>query len=100
MPEPLVNMAIALYAMPRHVMGDGIVCEGRYPTRGIAPGCHWAMPLAKVYILEPIRQITACNLRRAKLDLYVDDILISAEGSKADVIANVIAAGQIYPSDN
>ena len=91
LPEPLVNMAITLYGLPRHVAGDGIVTDGQRPTRGVAPGCHWAMPLAKVYTLEPLRQIAACNLR-ANFSIFVDDIPISAEGKRHDVVNDIVDA--------
>ena len=37
LPEPLVDTALALYALPRYISGDGVVERAQYPTRGVAP---------------------------------------------------------------
>ena len=82
-----------MYALPRHAGADGVVATARFPRRGIAPGCPWAMTWAKVYTLEAMRALYRQH-PAASLSLFVDDIKISAEGkSERSVAETMVRAG-------
>ena len=88
-PLPILRMAMALYAAPRFVGADGVVDVGRYPSRGIAPGCPWAMTFAKLYVLDSFRRITAAN-PSVHLSVFVDDIVVSAEADDKSTVRRML----------
>ena len=85
----------SFYTGPRGMYAEMELWSVRaYPSRGVAPGCPWAMSFAKAYVLEPFRQIAACNLR-TQLSIFVDDIVVAAEGKKSEVCAQLVSAGEM-----
>ena len=88
-PLPILRMALAMYAAPRHVGADGAVDGAWFPRRGIAPGCPWAMALAKLYVVGAFRRIAAQH-QHAQLSVYVDDVVVAAEGQSAASVREII----------
>ena len=90
-PAVLLRVALSMYGLPRHVEADGVATRPIWPTRGIAPGCPWAMCLAKVYVLEPMRRQTAAH-PDVEHQIFVDDIMAGTEGPSKSVRDQVSAA--------
>ena len=88
-PLPILRMALTLYAAPRHVGADGVVGCGWHPRRGIAPGCPWAMALAKLYAVGPFRRIAAAH-PQAQLTLFVDDVVVATDGKRETEVRAVL----------
>ena len=87
----LLRMALCLYGLPRHVEADGVATKAVWPTRGIAPGCPWAMSLAKVYVMEPL-DVLASDHPTVELQVFVDDITVDHNGTKREMVPELAKA--------
>jgi hypothetical protein len=91
-PMPLARLAVRLYRSERRLcLGRDIATEGVRPDRGIAPGCHLATTLVKVYCLLPFDGV-ARRHPEVDLDIYIDDLQISARGEPEQVEDKVCEA--------
>ena len=87
----LARLAVRLYRAPRRLSVGGTVTEAVRPSRGVLPGCGWAMTRIKVYYREPFSETMKSYLGVA-LHVTVDDIQITACGSSDFVVEALVEA--------
>ena len=91
-PMPMARLAVRLYRAPRRLALSGAVADCAIaPNQGVAPGCAWATTMVKVYCLAPFDAVVGRH-PRAVFDVYIDDVMISAEGSGEQAVADSIVA--------
>ena len=86
-----MKFAIDGYKAPRHIAREGVVAPPIHPSRGVAAGCGLATTMVKLVCLECFDRLQTKH-PGVKVDAYIDDIALTAEGSEADVLGKLIPA--------
>ncbi len=91
-PVPIVRACLAAYAAPRMLTLDRIVARELYPRRGVIAGCSFATTFVKLFYLDTFDKLSKGLPSGTNLDVFIDDIAITAEGPKRQVAANITEA--------
>ncbi len=94
-PTCLLRASLAAHTAPRMVSLGHYVAKEVYAKRGIIAGCSFATTLVTVFYLRKLEQIAREIPSSVKLDGYIDDVALSAEGSRLRVVRDVIKAYDI-----
>ncbi len=91
-PTCLVRASLATYAAPRMITHGRYASREVHPRRGIVAGCSFATTLVKVFYLRRLDALSREIPASVRIDAYIDDLALTAEGSKASVAADIVAA--------
>ncbi len=101
-PTPLLKLALAAYDGPRMLSMEGALSRVLRGSEGVTAGCGLASTLIRVYCLEPFDDFMAhigeSVPESLTLDAFVDDLILGATGTAAEVI-NALDAGEGLLSD-
>ncbi len=108
---PLVILRVALnaYAAPRALSMNGALARPLAARDGVLAGCGLAMTLTKVFVVEALDRVVAAlspppllppptmpeEEQDAIVDLYVDDIAATAEGTSSEVVKKMTRAVEV-----
>ncbi len=87
-PTPLVRLAVAAYGGPRMIRMKEFVAEELHAERGVIAGCSLATTLTRVYTIDAYDELTL-RCPAVRLDNYIDDNVLSAEGAPGEVAENL-----------
>ncbi len=91
-PTCLIRASLAAYAAPRMITHGRYVSREVHPRRGIIAGCSFATTLVKVFYLRRLDQLSKEIPASVKVDAYIDDLALTAEGPRARVGADLAVA--------
>ncbi len=91
-PVAIVRACLAAYAAPRMITMDKMAARELYPRRGVIAGCSFATTLVKLFYLSSLDKVAASLPSGTNVDMYIDDIAVTAEGPKQEVVAKVVEA--------
>ena len=77
--------------MPRYVTRDDLIVDELHPTRGGAAGCGLATTMVKLSCLDAFEKLQKRHAN-VKVDVYIDDITFTSEGSEAVVLERLVSA--------
>ncbi len=108
---PLVILRVALnaYAAPRALSMNGALARPLDAQDGVLAGCGLAMTLTKVFVVEALDRAVAAlspppliapppmpeEAQDAIVDLYVDDIAATVEGTSREVVRKMTRAVEV-----
>ncbi len=109
---PLVLLRVALnaYAAPRALSMNGALARPLVADDGVLAGCGLAMTLTKIFVIESLDRVMVLlrpqpalpppardgdEVPDAIVDMYVDDIAATAEGTIAEVITKLSRAVEV-----
>ena len=90
---PIAPLRVVLrsYAGTRYIVYLSAICDQVETRQGIIAGCTYATSLVKAYYFEPVENLIykwiECNIK-VKLDIYLDDFTIEAEGQEQEQVQN------------
>ncbi len=95
-PLPIARLALAAYSGPRILSLAGCLAEPSHAWRGVAAGCGVANSLIRAYVIPPFDHMVADihNLLGDNVifDDYVDDLVLNAVGTEAQVEQTLVEA--------
>ncbi len=91
-PTCLVRAALAAYAAPRMITFGRATARELHARRGLIAGCSFATTLVKVFYLRRMDAMIKEIPRSVKVDAYIDDLALTAEGPRARAAEDVIIA--------
>ncbi len=98
-PMTILKVALLAYESTRMLSMGGKLSAPLDAEDGILAGCGMAMALTRVYVIEPLDAAVATfgprTLMPAKLDMYVDDVVLGAEGTIRQVINRLSHAASV-----
>ena len=94
-PVAIAKAAMEIYAGPRVITMNGIMSRAVYPRKGIIAGCSLATSFVRVYMVRAIDELKPTLPEGVSIDIFIDDIAISAEGPKNVVVAKIAEARRI-----
>ncbi len=98
-PLPIARLALAAYSGPRILSLAGCLAEPSHAWRGVAAGCGVANALIRAYVIPPFDHMVADihNLLGDDVifDDYVDDLVLNAVGTEAEVERALVEAQAI-----
>ncbi len=98
-PLPLLKVALGAYSSARVLSLGGLLSAPIPAADGVLAGCGLAMALTRAYVLGPMDAVMA-NLGPssplpARVDMYVDDLAVAAEGTMGQVVARLANAAEL-----
>ncbi len=94
-PIAIIKAALAAYSSARMVTMNGRVSRELYPTAGVLAGCSLAMALTKVYSVRAFDRFVEEAPPTTKLDTFVDDLTLSACGTRGAVVDDLAEAHEL-----
>ncbi len=94
-PLALVRAALGAYSMARMLTLQGRFAQELHATRGIVAGCSLATTLVKVYYLRDLDRVVSRVPASINLDVFIDDVTLSAVGKTAEIVGDMLAAHAI-----
>ncbi len=91
-PASVLRGALAMYSAARMVTLQGRVSREIYPTVGVVAGCSLAMSLTKLLYLRVLDAYVEKLPPTVSLDVYVDDMTLSAIGPPCRVADDLVKA--------
>ncbi len=91
-PTCLVRASLAAYAAPRMITFGRATAKELHARRGLIAGCSFATTLVKVFYLRRLDAMAKEIPDNVKVDGYIDDLALTAEGPRARVAADVVKA--------
>jgi hypothetical protein len=91
-PVAIVRACLAMYAAPRMITLDKVASRELYSCRGIIAGCSFATTLVKLFYLDTLDRVAAKLPEGTNIDIFIDDIAVTAVGPRRLVAARVAAA--------
>ncbi len=98
-PLPLLKVALGVYGSVRVLSLGGMLSAPIPSNNGVLAGCGLAMALTRAYVIGPLDAVVAnfgpSSPLPARLDIYVDDLAIAAEGKMHQVILRLTNAAEL-----
>ncbi len=91
-PTCILRASMAAYAAPRMVALGKYVAREAYARRGIIAGCAFATTCAKIAYIRKFDQLVREIPASTKLDVFIDDVAVTAAGPRRRAVADVIKA--------
>ncbi len=93
-PMQIAKLAVAAYRGPRMLRLGAFTARELYATRGVIAGCSLATTFTKIYTVDGYDYfVHRCPW--ATLDNYIDDNVISTEGSDVEVVQRLSDAARV-----
>ncbi len=98
-PTALLRVALTTYSLARVLSLGGILSQPLPAHDGVLAGCGMAMALTRAYVIGPldavVDQFGAESALRARLDMFVDDIALAANGTIGQVVNRLSNAAEL-----
>ncbi len=98
-PLPLLKVALCMYGSPRVLSLGGMLSAPIPADNGVLAGCGLAMALTRAYVIGPLDAVVENFGPRsalpARLDMYVDDLAVAAEGKMGQVVLRLANAAEL-----
>ncbi len=91
-PTCLIRASLAAYAAPRMITFGSAVAKELHAQRGIIAGCSFATTLVKIFYIRRLDEMVKEIPRNVKIDGYIDDLALSAEGPRGRIAKDIIRA--------
>ncbi len=94
-PTCLARLSLAAYAAPRMITFGRSTARELYAERGIIAGCSFATTLVNICYMRKLDAMVNEVPRSVKIDAYIDDLALSAEGPRSKVAADIVKAHDV-----
>ncbi len=98
-PLPLLKVALCMYDSPRMLSLGGMLSAPIPADNGVLAGCGLAMALTRAYVIGPLDAVVENfgpqSALPARLDMYVDDLAVAAEGKMGQVVLRLANAAEL-----
>ncbi len=91
-PLDIVRASMAAYGLPRMVALHGRLAREVHPRRGVIAGCTFATTYVRVFMLRALDRAVKEMPDGVSLDVYIDDVVISAVGEPKEVTDKLLKA--------
>ncbi len=91
-PVSIVRASLAAYVGPRMLTMEGKAAKELYPKKGLVAGCSFATTFVNMFYLRNFDELAKTFEPGIQLELYIDDIAISAEAAGDSIASKVIGA--------
>ncbi len=91
-PLAILRASLAAYVGPRMITLNGRAAKELHARHGVLPGCTFATTYVKIFYVRRLDALVTRLPEGVDLDVYIDDIALSAEGTTADVVTKLAEA--------
>ncbi len=91
-PLDIVRASMTAYGHPRMVALHGRLAREVHPRRGVVAGCTFASTYVRVFMLRALDRAVSEMPDGVSLDMYIDDVALSAVGEPKQVTEKVFRA--------
>ncbi len=94
-PVGILRASLAAYAGPRMMTLEGLTARELYAEQGIIAGCAMATTYVQIFYLHKLDAAAKAMPDNSDFDIYIDDVVTSAEGPRDSVSGTIEAARNI-----
>ncbi len=87
-------MGLLQHVAPRVIQLQGVCSRPVSITRSILAGCKFSVAFTRVYLKEEYNNINQAIINQARIEAYVDDSPITAQGRRQRVLETLFKAGK------
>ncbi len=102
-PPTVAKVAFCAYDATRALSIAGVLARPVRARNGVPAGCGMAMAFTRAYVIDSFDRVTT-NLKEhtdepAHLDVYVDDLCVTAQGTSGQVLQKLTAAKELLQNE-